>query len=153
MRNVLVPVFLSLFLSFPGAASPVCNVLRDVAPDSLPVLAVIGTIESGLNPHVQDGAAGEVGVFQILPRTAQYVSALCGIFGNPRDLRVNTRLAACYWRYLLHKASGDELLAVASYNAGPRVMDKLRRYEHIPNTTAQYLVKYIRLRKLNICQE
>ena len=147
----LVP--LSLFLSSTGVASPVCDVLRDVAPDSLPVLAVIGTIESGLNPNVQDGAAGEIGPFQILPRTAGYVGALCGIFGNPRDLRVNTRLAACYWRYLLRKADGDELLAVAAYNAGPRIMARLRRLETINGTTANYLVRFVRLRNQNICGE
>jgi soluble lytic murein transglycosylase-like protein len=68
--------------------------------------------ESGMNPNVPNGAAGEIGVFQLMPATA------AGLGVNPSDLNQNVTggvslLASLYNQF------GNWSDALAAYNAGP----------------------------------
>lgn len=87
-----------------------------VPPELLKSLA---WFESGWNNDLES-SAGALGIGQILPVTADFVSdILIGAdldLENPED---NIRIAARYMRYLLDEA-GDVRLAVASYYQGLR---------------------------------
>ncbi len=75
-----------------------------------PALAIeVATAESGLNQNAI-GAAGEVGVFQLLP------SSFPGV--NIADLQTNINAGVGYLASLLAQF-GDPVAAVAAYNAGP----------------------------------
>ena len=69
--------------------------------------------ESRANPDAPDGAAGEIGMFQLKPSTA----AMLGV--NPRDPVQNIIGGVKYLAMLLGQFSGDAAKAVAAYNAGP----------------------------------
>ena len=69
----------------------------------------VATAESGLNQNAR-GAAGEVGVFQLLP------SSFPGV--NIADLQTNINTGVGYLASLLAEF-GDPVAAVAAYNAGP----------------------------------
>jgi hypothetical protein len=86
----------------------------------VPLALGVAWIESHLQTYPPRGAAGEVGVFQILP-------ARCRIEGwPPKRLKepefnawLGTRLLARYYR-----EEGSWARAAAKYVAGPRVFDR-----------------------------
>jgi len=67
-------------------------------------------------------SAGAEGLMQILPATAQFLANLSGgVRFTTNDLAtpaINIAYGSYYLRYLLNHYQGDELLAVAAYNAG-----------------------------------
>ena len=69
-------------------------------------------------------SAGAVGVMQIKPSTGQEVANRIGISGNIktllRDRETNVLMGAAYLSERLEEFSGSYILAIASYNAGPR---------------------------------
>ncbi len=69
-------------------------------------------------------SAGAVGVMQIKPSTGQEVADRIGISGNIKTLlrnrETNVLMGAAYLRERLEEFSGSYILAIASYNAGPR---------------------------------
>ncbi len=67
--------------------------------------------ESGLNQNAR-GAAGEIGIFQLLPSTA----AMLGV--DPTDPAQNIQ-GGCRYLAMLLTQFGDPVAAVAAYNAGP----------------------------------
>jgi soluble lytic murein transglycosylase len=71
---------------------------------------------------------------QILPGTAYYLARLSGGYRfNAGDLatpRVNIAYGTYYLRYLLDHYGGDELLAVAAYNAGLANVDRWSAKAH-----------------------
>lgn len=70
----------------------------------------------------QTSAAGAKGLMQILPDTAQFIAKRTG--GTQFELRdlanpqVNISYGCWYLRYLLDRYGGNEVAAVAAYNAG-----------------------------------
>lgn len=101
-----------------------------------PALAIeLATQESGLNPNVGDGAAGEIGIFQILPSTAPGV--------NLRDLATNIQTGIGILRQLLN-VFGDPTAAVAAYNCGQTCVQMAMAhwgsswFAHIPSSTQHY---------------
>jgi hypothetical protein len=127
--------------------STVGRALVDKDPDLIVATLIVGAIESGLQPNVARGAAGEIGMFQILPSNFAWLAKRCDVTGNPRREAVNARLAYCYLEYLHELSGGDLDATIAAYNAGPSVIEKLQRHRPIPGGTANYLVKFNRLRK------
>jgi soluble lytic murein transglycosylase-like protein len=71
--------------------------------------------ESGANPNVQDGAAGEIGIFQIEPATG------AGMGFSVADLRDPVKNIDAGVRYLTQMFGqfSDAAQAIAAYNDGP----------------------------------
>lgn len=68
--------------------------------------------ESGFNQGAV-GSSGEIGVFQLMPTTAQQLSV------NPYDQQANIDGGIKYLKQQLNAFGNDPALAAAAYNAGP----------------------------------
>lgn len=113
-----------------------------------PSLALeVANAESGMNPNVSDGAAGEIGIFQILPSTA------AGLGINARDPQQNIQGGVTLLRQLLSRY-GDPAKALAAYNWGPGSATNPRLdavlavygsdwFSHIPSSTQAYINKIL----------
>jgi len=86
--------------------------------------------ESAYIADVRSGA-GAVGLMQLMPRTARYVAAdLQGQKnwqGDLTDAETNIELGTHYLRYVMDRFDGHQVLATASYNAGPHRVDQWLR--------------------------
>jgi soluble lytic murein transglycosylase len=75
----------------------------------------------------QTSAAGAKGLMQILPGTAQFIAKRSGgTQFEVRDLanpQVNISYGCWYLRYLIDRYNGNEVAAVAAYNAGHEHVD------------------------------
>lgn len=111
--------------------------------------------ESGFNPGPPRGSAGEIGPFQILPQTADYLKSLRTApevvrLADPYSIEGNAALGIYYLRMNLDRF-GDMWKAVAAYNAGPtRVAELVRKYgdgyfQNLPRQTQQYVSNVQRL--------
>ena len=79
-----------------------------------PALALaVANAESGINPNVRDGGAGEIGIFQLMPKTAAWLGV-----ASPRDAEANIDGGVRFLSYLLTKYNGDARLALTAYNGG-----------------------------------
>jgi soluble lytic murein transglycosylase len=90
------------------------------------LIAAVIYAESKFEPR--PSSAGAEGLMQILPATAYYLAHLSGGFRfTASDLatpKVNLSYGSYYLRYLLDHYEGNELLAVAAYNAGLTNVDQ-----------------------------
>ena len=95
------------------------------------VRAVVRT-ESAFDPMAQS-AAGAQGLMQLMPALADELGVT-----DSFDPRQNVFAGVRYLRALLDQYSGDETLALASYNAGPGAV---MRYNGVPPfpETEQYI--------------
>jgi len=98
---------------------------RDKSLDSALIAAVIYR-ESKFRD--QTSSAGAKGLMQILPSTAEFVANRTGgtefeqaDLGNPQ---INISYGSWYLRYLLDRYDGNEVAAVAAYNAGHGRVDR-----------------------------
>lgn len=105
-----------------------------------PKLAIeVATQESGMNQSAR-GAAGEIGVFQLLP------SSFPGI--DATDVNQNIQAGVGYLAAMLAKYQ-DPAAALAAYNWGPTNLDNaMARYgsawfSHIPASTQNYVNKIL----------
>lgn len=107
-----------------------------------PAIAVqVARQESGLNQDAR-GAAGEIGIFQLMPATA----ADLGV--NPYDWIQNIQGGVRYLKQLLNQFQGNLAQALAAYNAGPgRVGNAVESgsgwFAQIPATTQSYVSKIL----------
>jgi len=99
------------------------NVIREQAAEKHLDPALIAAViyaETKFDPR--PSSAGAQGLMQILPATAYYLAQLSGgVRFTASDLAtpsVNVAYGSYYLRYLLDHYSGNEMLAVAAYNAG-----------------------------------
>jgi soluble lytic murein transglycosylase len=90
------------------------------------LIAAVIYAETKFDPR--PSAAGAQGLMQILPSTAEFLAHLSGGVGfQTADLAhpaVNIAYGSYYLRYLLDRYHGDEMLAVAAYNAGLTNVDE-----------------------------
>ncbi len=90
------------------------------------LIAAVIYAESKFSP--QQSSAGAEGLMQILPETAYFIAHLSG--GSrftESDLAkpsINVAYGSYYLRYLLDHYDGNEMLAVAAYNAGLANVDR-----------------------------
>ena len=80
------------------------------------LIASVITVESSGNRDAK-GAAGEVGLMQILPSTAMWIGKV-----DPEQLKdpaVNIQTGTGYLRYCVDQQAGSVAAGIASYNYGP----------------------------------
>jgi len=81
--------------------------------------------ESAYIRDIRSGA-GAVGLMQLMPRTAKYVAGLQGQKnwnGDLTDAQTNIGFGTFYLRHVMDKFDDHQVLATASYNAGPHRVD------------------------------
>jgi soluble lytic murein transglycosylase len=75
----------------------------------------------------QRSSAGALGLMQITPRTAHLIAHLSGgtqfVTGDLSDPEINISYGCYYLRYLLNRYDGNEIAALAAYNAGTGNVD------------------------------
>lgn len=88
---------------------------------------------------------GAVGVGQVLPETAEWVSQRLadGAPLDPHDLEDNVELSARYLDWLIDRYDGDVAAALAAYHQGPRAVDRDGWYP----STERYVADVFRLRR------
>jgi peptidoglycan lytic transglycosylase len=90
------------------------------------LIAAVIYAESKFEPS--ESSAGAEGLMQILPETAYFIAHLSGGSAfTASDLAtpsINLAYGSYYLRYLLDHYDGDEMLAVAAYNAGLANVDR-----------------------------
>ena len=90
------------------------------------LIAAVIYAESKFEPR--ESSAGAEGLMQILPETAYFIAHLTGGSAfTASDLAtpsINLAYGSYYLRYLLDHYDGDEMLAVAAYNAGLANVDR-----------------------------
>ena len=110
------------------------------AVDPALILAVIAA-ESDFRPRAVS-SKGAIGLMQLMPHTgAQFGASLRDLFEPGTNIVTGTRyLLDCLQRF------GDERLALAAYNAGPR---RVSRYQGVPpiDETQRYVAKVMGLRQ------
>jgi soluble lytic murein transglycosylase len=105
------------------------SVIREQAAEKHLDPALIAAViyaETKFDPR--PSSAGAQGLMQILPTTAYYLAQMSGgIRFTASDLStpsVNVAYGSYYLRYLLDHYDGNEMLAVAAYNAGLTNVDQ-----------------------------
>jgi soluble lytic murein transglycosylase len=76
----------------------------------------------------QESHAGALGLMQITPQTAHVIERLSGgttfVTSDLSDPEINIRYGSFYLRYLLDHYDGNEVAALAAYNAGTGNVDR-----------------------------
>ncbi len=99
---------------------------RRAGIDPALLMAVI-RVESSFNPYAVS-PAGAVGLTQVMPHTAKWVSSKLGISGKLDDPSDNIRIGSSYLRYLIDKYKSVEE-ALKAYNIGPKAYESGMRKE------------------------
>src|SRR3954463_16152339 len=108
------------------------DIIRQQAQDKgLDPSLIAGVIYVESRFRDQTSHAGAKGLMQILPSTADYIASKSGgtAFeqGDLATPQINIAYGSGYLRYLLQHYHGNELLAIAAYNAGEGKVDEWYR--------------------------
>jgi soluble lytic murein transglycosylase len=104
------------------------DIIRQQASDKgLDPSLIAGVIYVESRFRDQTSVAGAKGLMQILPSTADYIAGKSGGTrfqqGDLATPQINIAYGSWYLRYLLQHYHGNELLALAAYNAGEGKVD------------------------------
>ncbi len=99
------------------------QIVNEVANDEYaPLVHAIIKQESGFAPTALS-SVGAIGFMQLMPETAKLVAKDMGIKYDRKklatDIKYNVILGSHYIKGLIDEFNGSEMLAIASYNAGP----------------------------------
>jgi soluble lytic murein transglycosylase len=101
---------------------------KQAAAKRLDPALIAGVIYAETKFEPRESSAGAEGLMQILPETAYFIAHLSGGSAfTASDLAtpsINVAYGSYYLRYLLDHYDGDEMLAVAAYNAGLANVDR-----------------------------
>ena len=101
------------------------------------LVAAVIYAESKFEPR--PSSAGAEGLMQILPETAYFIAHLSGgtrfTAGDLATPSINVAYGTYYLRYLLDHYTGNEMLAVAAYNAGLANVDRWVAQAHAEGKT------------------
>ena len=118
------------------------------------LIAAIINQESGFRD--QTSSAGARGLMQITPDTADTIESLSGgetfVFEDLANPELNIRYGTFYLDHLLERFAGNEIAALAGYNAGPENAEEWGgaelRFDNIPfPETRDYVERVLELRK------
>lgn len=103
-------------------------IIKEIPNDDLaPLVHAIVKQESGFIPTAMS-QVGALGFMQIMPNTAKLVCTEAGIHYDKNrlssDVSYNLKLGSFYLRKLINRFDGSEILAIASYNAGPNASQR-----------------------------
>lgn len=104
------------------------QIVKEVASDEYaPLVHAIIKQESGFAPTALS-QVGAIGFMQLMPDTAKLVCKDMGVPYNRHklatDIRYNVKLGSHYIKQLIDRFEGSEMLAIASYNAGPNATQR-----------------------------
>ena len=105
------------------------DIIRQQARDKgLDPALIAGVIFTESRFRDQTSHAGAKGLMQILPSTADDIARKSGGIafeqGDLADPQVNISYGSFYLRYLMRRYGGNEVLAIAAYNAGEGRVDQ-----------------------------
>jgi soluble lytic murein transglycosylase len=135
------------------------DIIRQQAADKgLDPALIAGVIFTESRFRDQTSHAGAKGLMQILPSTADDIARKSGgtafVQGDLANPQVNISYGSFYLRYLLQRYGGNEVLAIAAYNAGEGRVDKwifdarhkgeaFDRARHIPFPETRHYVQQV----------
>lgn len=104
------------------------QIISEVASDDhAPLVHAIIKQESGFVPSAVS-KVGAIGFMQLMPATAKLVAKEAGLNYDRRklatDIAYNIKLGSHYIKKLINRFDGSEMLAIASYNAGPNATQR-----------------------------
>lgn len=102
------------------------------------LIAAVMTVESGGNATAH-GAAGEVGLMQILPSTGMWIGNVSQ--GELTIPSVNIRVGTTYIRYCIDRKGGNVPAGIAGYNYGPDRVKIEGNKIIAPVSVLQYMIK------------
>jgi soluble lytic murein transglycosylase len=105
------------------------DIIRQQAADKeLDPAMIAAVIYAESRFHDQESHAGARGLMQITPATARVIEDLSGgttfVMSDLSDPEINIRYGSYYLRYLLDRYDGNEVAALAAYNAGTGNVDR-----------------------------
>ncbi|HYM58151.1 MAG TPA: lytic transglycosylase domain-containing protein [Solirubrobacteraceae bacterium] len=105
------------------------DIIRQQASEKgLDPTLIAGVIYTESRFRDQTSPVGAKGLMQILPSTADDIARKSGgtgfVQGDLADPQINIAYGSFYLRYLLRRYPGNEVLAIAAYNAGEGKVDQ-----------------------------
>ena len=105
------------------------DIIREQAADkNLDPAMIAAVIYAESRFRDQESHAGARGLMQITPQTAHVIERLSGgstfVTADLSDPEINIRYGSYFLRYLLDRYDGNEVAALAAYNAGTGNVDK-----------------------------